>query len=104
MQSSLGVAILSRLIAARRKAKLTQKQVGDRLSQPVTAQTVSHWEHGRGSPNLREIGELCTLYGTSTDWVLRGIATKPDTGSVLVDRVLGAEPANLPKDFADSEK
>ena len=97
MDSDLGKAIRERLSQARRAAGLTQKQAGERLSKPVSAQSISKWELGRGSPNPRELTELATVYGVSLDWLGKGMASRPDTGSAVVDRLLSATPAPTPK-------
>lgn len=97
MDGSLGMAIRARLVEARERSGLTQKQVAERLSKPLSPQSVSKWERGKGSPNPRELGELCVIYGVSSDWILKGIASHPDTGSAVVDRLL-AKPSTQKKD------
>lgn len=109
MNSELGAAIRARLVEARKRARLSQDQAGQRLTPPVSRQAISKWELGGGAPNPRELAELCTIYGVSSDWVLKGIASKPDTGSLFLDKLLSTDPV-VPsdkgghKDFQDSNK
>lgn len=92
MNNELGVAIRARLLTARKRAGLSQEQAGQRLNPPVSRQAISKWEVGGGAPNPRELAELCTVYGVSADWILKGIASKPDLNSTLLNRILSAEP------------
>jgi putative transcriptional regulator len=55
------------LMAKRRKAKLSQKELGERLG--VSAQTVSEWERGNRLPNITpaQTAELCRSLAVSLD-------------------------------------
>lgn len=60
-----------RLREAREKAGLTQAQAVEKLGIPK-AQTLSAYENGKNSPPLEKIGEMCVLYGVSTDYIILG--------------------------------
>ena len=53
------------LAAARRNARLTQKEVADILG--VSNKTICSWENGKSFPDPQQIDMLCELYGTSYD-------------------------------------
>lgn len=53
------------LEAARRNAKLTQKEVAERLG--VSNGTVSNWENYVSYPDAEQIEKICELYGASYD-------------------------------------
>jgi transcriptional regulator with XRE-family HTH domain len=55
------------LKAARANANLTQKDVAKELG--VDVSTVRNWECGRTFPKQPMIEKLCTLYGTSYDFI-----------------------------------
>lgn len=46
---------------ARKRAKLTQKDVAKKLG--VSETSLIYWEKGRRLPNLKYLDELCKLYG-----------------------------------------
>lgn len=45
----------------------------------VSKQTISHWEKGRYEPNLAQVVKLCTIFGVSSDDLLRGTQERPAT-------------------------
>ena len=49
----------------RKKAGLTQKQVGDRIG--ISPQAVSKWENGQSEPDIQALCMLAELYGVSVD-------------------------------------
>lgn len=53
---------------ARKKNKLTQKEVGDYLS--VTAATISRYESGDMQPDPQTLIKMATLYHCSVDYLL----------------------------------
>lgn len=53
------------LKGARANAGLTQKWVADKMN--VSNKTVSAWENGTSVPNIRQVNELCELYGRKID-------------------------------------
>jgi transcriptional regulator with XRE-family HTH domain len=95
METAVGKAIRERLTEARKKAGYRQEDVAKALR--VARQTVSKWESGKGSPNPREMSELCALYDTTPDWIINGVQTVP----VEASRVLAKAAAK--KDFANSQ-
>ena len=59
-----------RIALARKKAGLSQEQLGDRLG--VSRQAVSKWESGQTVPDAITIGRLCLALHVSADYVLLG--------------------------------
>lgn len=57
-----------RLRLARRRARLSQARVAERLG--VTQQAVSQWETGLQPPNLENVIAAAKLYNVSIDWLL----------------------------------
>ncbi|HEY9825090.1 MAG TPA: helix-turn-helix transcriptional regulator [Stenomitos sp.] len=55
------------LMLKRRKAKLSQKELGERLG--VSGQTISEWERGNRLPSLtpRQTSDLCRALSVSLD-------------------------------------
>lgn len=60
--------IASNITEYRRKAGLTQKDLGDMLN--VSPQAVSKWENGQAEPDTATIKRLCSIFGISTDELL----------------------------------
>lgn len=61
-----------RLQTARKKLKLTQSEVAEKLN--VSFQAVSLWERGETTPEVEKLMEIADLYGVTIDWLLRGKA------------------------------
>lgn len=61
------------LSALRKKAKLTQSELGEKLN--YTDKSVSKWERGEGVPDVSVLIKLSELYSVSLDELV-GIATK----------------------------
>lgn len=59
-----------RLAIARKKQKMTQSEVAEKLN--VSFQAVSLWERGETTPEIEKLTEIADLYGVTTDWLLRG--------------------------------
>ncbi len=49
----------------RKRANLTQKQVGDHIG--ISSQAVSKWETGQSEPDIDTLYKLAQLYGTTVD-------------------------------------
>lgn len=62
-----------RLKNARIKAGYTQKEVQEETG--IERSRISYYENGKREPDIETLGELATLYGVSTDWLL-GITPK----------------------------
>jgi transcriptional regulator with XRE-family HTH domain len=60
-----------RLHIARRRAGMTQGEVGDKLG--VTGVAVGQWENGRREPNFRTLRELAAIYGVSVQFFFEGM-------------------------------
>ena len=54
---------------ARMKAGLSQKQVADRLK--VDRSTIAQYERGAGTPNLKNLPEICAILNVKTDELLK---------------------------------
>lgn len=63
-----------RLTYLRKNAKLTQKELADKLG--TTASTISKYEQGQLEPNLDIIEKMADLFGVSIDFLL-GYKEKP---------------------------
>lgn len=64
-----------------RKAKgLSQEQLAQELD--LTRQTISKWELDQSTPDLEYIVKLSDFYGVSTDHLIKGEASKPDSDTV----------------------
>ncbi len=72
MEETLG----KRIMAHRKRLKLTQDQLAEKLG--VTAQAVSKWENDQSCPDINMLPRLAQLFGTSTDALL-GNETVYDT-------------------------
>lgn len=59
-----------RIALARKRAGLSQEQLGERLG--VSRQAVSKWESGQSNPDLSYVAAMCRLFGVSSDWLLLG--------------------------------
>lgn len=62
--------LYERISLARKKAGLSQEQLGEKLG--VSRQAVSKWESGQTNPDVAYITEMCRLFGVSADWLLLG--------------------------------
>lgn len=51
---------------------LSQDQFADKLG--VSRQAVSKWESGQNTPDISNIIRICELFGTSCDYLIRGIS------------------------------
>ena len=58
-----------RLRAARRRARLTQQQLADRLG--LHPMTVSQWERGLRSPTVATVGRLAAVLRTTPSALVR---------------------------------
>lgn len=55
------------------------KQIDVAHALQVSAQAVSKWERGENAPDIAVLGELCTLLGVTTDWLLGRGQERSDT-------------------------
>lgn len=65
-------AIKARLVAARKRAGLTQTQAAQ-LVGLARASSLSQYENDRSIPNLWLFLHLCEVYGVSPVWALTGV-------------------------------
>ena len=59
-----------RIALARKRAGLSQEQLGEKLG--VSRQAVSKWESNQSNPDVAYVAEMCRLFGVSSDWLLLG--------------------------------
>lgn len=64
------------LAAARRKARLTQQEVADRMDRPQSF--VSKYESGERTLDVIEFIEVCTALGASPVGVVRQLSHHPE--------------------------
>lgn len=97
MNSGDATVIGDRLRAARRESGCTQKEAAAECH--VSRQAVSAWERGESAPTVRELMALALLYGASTDFLLFGVKTVPDSRAHVVQQILAGAPArpDLPR-------
>ena len=60
--------IQERIKALRLKAKLTQKQIAEKLN--ISQKGYSYWENGQREPNNDKIQQLSKIFNVSTDYLL----------------------------------
>ena len=63
-----GSEFVDRLCRLRKKSKLSQKELADKLG--VSKSTVSYWENGDTIPDAKAIYSLSRIYGVPTDYIL----------------------------------
>lgn len=59
-----------RIALARKKAGLSQEQLGEKLG--VSRQAVSKWESSQTNPDVAYVAQMCRLLEVSSDWLLLG--------------------------------
>lgn len=57
-----------RLRLARKKAKLSQEKVAEKLN--IARSNISKYEHNKLEPNIHTIKQFCKLYGITADYLL----------------------------------
>lgn len=59
-----------RIALARKRAGLSQEQLGEKLG--VSRQAVSKWESSQNNPDVAYVAQMCRLLEVSSDWLLLG--------------------------------
>lgn len=59
-----------RISLARKRAGLSQEQLGERLG--VSRQAVSKWESSQSNPDVTYVAQMCRVLEVSSDWLLLG--------------------------------
>ena len=59
-----------RITQARKRAHLSQEQLGERLG--VSRQAVSKWESGQTNPDVAYVAQMCQILAVSPEWLLLG--------------------------------
>ena len=65
-----------RLIKLRKLFHFTQEDLATKLN--ISDKVVSKWECGESTPQLEYITDLSKLYGVSTDYLIKGVASSED--------------------------
>lgn len=66
----------SRLKKARKKLRLTQKQVADKIG--IDDTTISKYENDKSEPDIETLKKLANLYEVSPQWLLVGYEIEID--------------------------
>lgn len=72
---SLNFIIAKNLSELRRKNKLTQLEVAEKLN--YSDKAVSKWEQGESLPGIEVLYRLCKLYGVSLDYIVGEEKSRP---------------------------
>lgn len=76
-----------RLRLARKKAKLSQEKVAEKLN--IARSNISKYEHNKLEPNIHTIKQFCKLYGITADYLL-GIeetAKEQETNNISIGNI-----------------
>lgn len=74
----------NKISSLRKKSSLSQEELGELVG--VTRQTISKWELGETSPDIRQAKELSKIFKVSLDELVNN-----DVGSILVEKVSNTE-------------
>ncbi len=69
-----------RITQARKRAHLSQEQLGERLG--VSRQAVSKWESGQTNPDVSYVAQMCQILAVSPEWLLLGREPSQPSDSV----------------------
>lgn len=72
------MGIADRIQKLRKSKGISQEELADRTG--VSRQAVSKWESGQSSPDLEKIILLSDYFGTTTDYLLKGIEPLGEAG------------------------
>ena len=75
------MSIADRIQSLRKAKGISQEELADKIS--VSRQAVSKWESGQSTPDIEKIILLSDYFGTTTDYLLKGIETAKETGKKL---------------------
>src|SRR5262245_60403587 len=79
---ALRMTLGTRIQAARKRLKLTQKAVGEVMK--VTPQAVSQWERDEDIPEFSKAAALARVLKVPTTWLIEGTGDPPDPDDLLV--------------------
>ena len=71
--------IADRIQNLRKSKGISQEELADIIS--VSRQAVSKWESGQSTPDIEKIILLSDFFGTTTDYLLKGIESARETGN-----------------------
>jgi transcriptional regulator with XRE-family HTH domain len=91
MPSTRSVEIGSRLRESRAALRLSLEDVASELG--VSKQAVYMWERGRTKLDIYKLGDLCLMYGVSSDYILFGTRMVPEDLRGLFQKAGGGTPA-----------
>lgn len=81
-----------RLRLARKKAKLSQEEVAEKLN--IARSNISKYEHNKLEPNIHTIKQFCKLYGITADYLL-GIDTTKEQIQIVENVGNNSPQANI---------
>jgi transcriptional regulator with XRE-family HTH domain len=82
MLYAIAMTFGNRLAAARKKIKMTQKQLGDALG--VSDAAISGWERGDSAPEIHRLPALLKALKIPADWLIQGSGDPPDQDMIRV--------------------
>ena len=88
----------SRITELRKKANLTQSELGEKLN--VTPQAVSKWENGLSEPDVETFKKMCELFNVSLEYLINGKEDAP----IFSEPENSDEPIYEPLEFDDEPK
>lgn len=71
------MGIAGRIQKLRKSKGISQEELADRIG--VSRQAVSKWESGQSTPDIEKIILLSEYFGTTTDYLLKGIEPSDET-------------------------
>lgn len=94
----MNIDIGTKIKSLRLSAKMTQEQLGSKLS--VSAQAVSKWESGTTTPDIELLPEISVLFGVSIDELF---SMSDETRLDRIENMIENQHFISEKDFYDSE-
>ena len=91
----------SRLKALRRQRNLTQQKIADALG--VSKTSVIYWEKDENVPKHESLTALAKTLGTTTEWLLDGVAVPEKSNADIAKMEVGIYQAGdpVPDGYAD---
>ena len=68
--------LAEKIVSLRKKAGWSQEELAEKLD--VTRQSVSKWESAQSIPDINKILQMSTLFGVSTDYLLKEEQEEPE--------------------------
>ena len=94
--------IQERIKALRLKAKLTQKQIAEKLG--ISISYYSQWEVGKRTPASKNLQKLADIYDVSTDYLLGNTDIKSKTLETDLNKTLDTVRSFDGKPITDADR